>query len=48
MLSNNKMNRLDENKNTPKDKDKDKDKTKSECKDETNLYWYILMKRWKL
>ena len=47
MLSKNKLNRLDENKNTPKDKDKDnticiinikdKNKTKSECKDENKL-----------
>ena len=43
MLSKNKLNRLDENKNMPKDKDKtnskckDKNKTKSKCKDENKL-----------
>ena len=43
MLSKNKLNRLDENKNTPKDKTiciiniKDKNKTKSECEDEDEL-----------
>ena len=43
MLSKNKLNRLDENKNMPKDKTiciiniKDKNKTKSECEDEDQL-----------
>ena len=43
MLSKNKLNRLDENKNTPKDKNiciiniKDKNKTKSECNDENKV-----------
>ena len=43
MLSKNKLNRLDENKNTPKDKTiciiniKDKNKTKSECEDKNRL-----------
>ena len=60
MLSKNKLNRLDEDKHTPKDKDKDKaicianikdkdkDKTKSECKDENTLIYTYLVKRWNL